>query len=399
MLAATLILELSNAGLSGVEFRPDTMHKMQSVPVAAMVSSSLSLALGWAFLLTGATDCGRRVFLPVAAVFFLQWVLFVGRGGAVAAFLGFGGLLVLGVVTVARLFSRRSLRWRQYPLVEFSAWLALMLLVVAEVLWAKSPRIAALDLETALSFPQILSMPFWVLLGVEAVDAAATLARVLATRLQGWLREGWYKLLVFLVLLARPAVSFALVLNDGGWWGIDLLVSLLLVLWALGLLLAGRLTARAASLFLAISLILPVLTLGWSQPFRQTDLTTVALSAAGVAANVLPAAFIFVGLAAYDVLNFGVRYANVDGRVMPRGGRVLMYFGVVLLVTAFTMFYLNARVVSTRQPAGSLNLLIDMPFTVGILFLGVPYLAWIVWRRREKLIGSETRSVRSGDVA
>ena len=177
------------------------------------------------------------------------------------------------------------------------------------------------------------------------------------------------------------------------------MVSLLLVLWALGLLLAGRLTARAASLFLAISLILPVLTLGWSQPFRQTDLTTVALSAAGVAANVLPAAFIFVGLAAYDVLNFGVRYANVDGRVMPRGGRVLMYFGVVLLVTAFTMFYLNARVVSTRQPAGSLNLLIDMPFTVGILFLGVPYLAWIVWRRREKLIGSETRSVRSGDVA
>ena len=78
-------------------------------------------------------------------------------------------------MTVAHLFSRRSRRWRQYPLVEFSAWLALMLFVVAEVFWAKSPRIAVLDLETALSVPQILSMPFWVLLGVEAVDGAVPL--------------------------------------------------------------------------------------------------------------------------------------------------------------------------------------------------------------------------------
>jgi len=217
MLAATLILELSNAGSSGVEFKPDVIDKVLSVPVAAIVSSSLSLALGWAFLLTGATDCGRRVFLPVAAVFFLQWIFFVGRGGAVTAFLGFGGLLVLGVVTVVHLFSRRSRRWRQYPLAEFSAWLALMLFVVAEVFWAKSPRIAALDLETTLSVPQILSMPFWVLLGVEAVDGAATLARVLTTRIRGWLREGWDKLLVLLFLLVRPAVSIALIENDGVW--------------------------------------------------------------------------------------------------------------------------------------------------------------------------------------
>lgn len=165
MLAATLILELSSAGSSGVEFKPDVIDKVLSVPVAAMISSSLSLALGWAFLLTGATDCGRRVFLPVASVFFLRWIFFVGPGGALAGFLGFGDLLVLSVVTVGHLFFRRSRRWRQYPLVEFSAWLVLMLLVVAEVFWAKSPRIAALDLETALSVPQLLSMPFWVLLG------------------------------------------------------------------------------------------------------------------------------------------------------------------------------------------------------------------------------------------
>ena len=70
----------------------------------------------------------------------------------------------------------------------------------------------------------------------------------------------------------------------------------------------------------------------------------------GIPTNILPAALLFVGLAAYDVLNFGVRYANTDGRIMPRSGRVFLYFGAVLLVTSFALFYLNARVVRTGQP-------------------------------------------------
>ena len=71
------------------------------------------------------------------------------------------------------------------------------------------------------------------------------------------------------------------------------------------------------------------------------------------------------------------------------GGRVLMYFGAVLLVTAFVLF-LNARVVSSGQPDESLELFIDMPFMTGFLILGLPYLAWMAWRRREKLIGGDS---------
>jgi hypothetical protein len=152
------------------------------------------------------------------------------------------------------------------------------------------------------------------------------------------LAERQFGTMVVAILLVHPVLSFVLILNDGEWLAIDLLVSLLLVLWALGLRLSGRLSIPAASLLLAINLVLPLLTLGWSQPFRETDMTAAMVSVAGVAANVVPAALLFVGLAAYDVLNFGVRYANVDGRVMPRGGRVLKYFGAVLLVTAFVLF-------------------------------------------------------------
>jgi hypothetical protein len=150
---------------------------------------------------------------------------------------------------------------------------------------------------------------------------------------------------------------------------------------------SGRLTVRTASMLLAISIVLPVLTLGWSQPFRKADLTTVVLTLAGMSINVLPAALLFVGLATYDLLNFGVEFANTDGRIMPRGGRVLMYFGTVLLATSFTQFFFYARVVATGQPEGTLDLFIDIPFVVGILILGLPYLAWIVLRRRGRLTG------------
>ena len=140
-------------------------------------------------------------------------------------------------------------------------------------------------------------------------------------------------------------------------------------------------------MLLALSAVLPILTLAWSQPFHQADLTTGEFQAAGIATNILPAALLFVGLAAYDVLNFGVEFANTDGRTMSRGGRVLMYFGTVLLVTGFTQFLFYARVVATGQPERTLNLLIDMPFVFGTLFLGLPYLAWMVWKRRERLTG------------
>jgi threonine/homoserine/homoserine lactone efflux protein len=51
------------------------------------------------------------------------------------------------------------------------------------------------------------------------------------------------------------------------------------------------------------------------------------------------------------------------------------------------------------KPTISLNLLIDMPFFAGILILGLPYLAWMAWRRTDKLIGDETPSTRNGKAA
>ena len=131
MLAATLFLDLSGNRLQGVEFQSEALSATMRVPVLALVFSSLSLALGWTFVLTGASDCRRRVFLPVAALFLVQWVLFAPAEGALAPLIGLGGMLLIGAVAWAHSFSRRSVLWSNLPLIEFAAWLALMLVAVA----------------------------------------------------------------------------------------------------------------------------------------------------------------------------------------------------------------------------------------------------------------------------
>jgi hypothetical protein len=112
MLGATALLELSNAGLPGVEFRSESLDKVLRVPVPAMFFAGLSLVLGWAFLLTGASDCRRRMFLPVAFLFLNQWILFAPAEGALAPLIGLGGILLIGAVTWLHFFNRRWTYWR-----------------------------------------------------------------------------------------------------------------------------------------------------------------------------------------------------------------------------------------------------------------------------------------------
>jgi hypothetical protein len=252
MLGGTLFLELFGTRLPSVEVKPEVLDAVIRVPVLAMLLASLAFALGWAFVLTGATDCRLLVFLPIVGLFGFQWVLYVGRGGGATAFLGLGGLLILAAVTVMYFFSARLGLWRERSLVEFAAWSLLMLLVVAELFLSNTREQAALDLNDALSFPQYLSIPFWILLGVEAVDGAVNLVRYVVIRLRKWLAAGKFKVLVILVLLVRPIISFAMILNDGGWWGVDLLLSLVLLLVALWLAVSGRLTVREASILLVL---------------------------------------------------------------------------------------------------------------------------------------------------
>ena len=397
-LGAVLYMELFARSSGGIEY-PYLEGGLVRTPVEVMVVSSIALSLGWAFLLAGASDCRRRIFTPVALFFVIQWILFTPIENEWSFLLGFGGLIIVLGAVGAHFASACSAYWRELPIFEFAAWLTLMLISVAWLFFLQSREETAIGLDLALSFPQILSIPFWFVLGLEAIDVGITLARYITVRLQRVLSGSRKAILWLLVWLSvRAFAFFALVGTSGdgdtfiGFWGVtELLVSLALLSATLILtipILLGRLGRRTLVTLFTLSLSTPIATLGIpSALLPDLDPIGGALTIIGIGVGVLPAALLFVGLATYDVMNFGIRFANVDGRVAPRTGRVLMYFGVVLLVTAYVMFYLNTEVVQTGETNESLNLFMDVPFMAGVIFLGIPYLIWVLIKRPNRFVG------------
>lgn len=75
LLGITLGVEHFGERLPTVEFDPDTTGLgLLQIPVLVLVVSSIALALGWAFVLTGTSDSRRRLFLPGVGLFLIHGV-------------------------------------------------------------------------------------------------------------------------------------------------------------------------------------------------------------------------------------------------------------------------------------------------------------------------------------
>ena len=115
------------------------------------------------------------------------------------------------------------------------------------------------------------------------------------------------------------------------------------------------------------------------------DFTELLLKFTGI----FPPTLLFVGLTTYNLLGMGVTFTAVDGRILPKRSRVLLYFGTLLLVVACMLFFSNERIVATNQLSMDLQNWVNTPFYISALFLGIPYVIWLIWKRREVLTGAE----------
>jgi hypothetical protein len=68
----------------------------------------------------------------------------------------------------------------------------------------------------------------------------------------------------------------------------------------------------------------------------------------------------------------------------------LIYFGALILVLTFMLFILNERSALTKEPILDIQALLNNLLALGALGLGLLYLIWLVWKKRENLIGAET---------
>jgi hypothetical protein len=233
----------------------------------------------------------------------------------------------------------------------------------------------------------LLSLAFWAILGLDIVNLGIGIGKGLTKLARRLLPSPVLTAATAFILLIHPAViAIIFWLTRDGFWLLDYLLSLPLLGLAIALGLTRRWSVQASATLMALSLASPAIIFGLSLAFAGYDFTEWILELTGI----FPPLLLFVSLTVYNLMSIGVRFTSVDGRILPRTARVLLYFGMLILVLTFMLFMLDERDALTKEPIQDIQSLLNNLLALGALGLGLPYLIWLVWKRRENLIGAET---------
>jgi len=385
LLAGVLFGELFGRGHAGVTFHDGI--RLVRVPVGVLVLAGAGFAAGWAALLAGASRCPRGIFWPLFLLFLLEAFALTGPVAG-----GWGRALLLLVPAVALAFrGRQRADWAERPALEVACWFGTALLCVILLgLLAPHASVAAEALFGSLLIPFLALLPWFALLGMEVVEAALKLGRWLVRPLRKRLSDrALSRAAVPLLTLLWLAGLAALSGTSGGMLeeviGLTLLAALPVLLAALLLALARRLTGRAAAILITLHLAFFPLGFGFALSLRGQGFAEWVLATTGL----FPPVFLFAALIVYDAFNAGPRFAEGDSRLLPRPARVLLYFGMLLLLLSFALLRLNARVPATGRLDQEVQEILNGWFGAGLVVCGLPYLGWILWKRRGWLAGEE----------
>jgi hypothetical protein len=415
---------------SSVPFMANLTGLPLSLPWLALAGVLLAFVLGWTYLLSGATECRRRIFFPILVLFILQLFytmpLNMGELSDARKALMIGPCLCLPalvmVLSLAFGFTYRSPRWQRLTWLKWAVSLAIMLsLLLPLMIFNPQPASIILNLAAILGVPLLLAMPWWFVSGLAGVDLVMRISRFVLTGLRRMFPVSFLKKGSIAVTLAHPlavGIFFALyvlgkiishpemtadnyaagVVDLSILFEIVLIVPLVLILgW---LLVSKRWTERNALTMLALNLALPFFSLTVSLALYQgSSLFDIVELATNPLYDLAPM-LTFVMLMAYSALFLGAEFANSDGQLVPRRARVQLGLGAILLIIAFTLFFANLHVPTEGRVdvIGDASLFIDSDnawtasTALSLVFLGFPYLLWTIWKDPERMLGDEPTS-------
>jgi hypothetical protein len=397
-----------------------------SLPWLALAGVLLAFVLGWAYLLSGATECRRRIFFPILVLFILQLGLISMPINAaelsdeqlvpmivpclcmpvLVLFLGIG----FG-------FTAHSPRWQKLTWLKWIGSLALTLVLLLPLM-ILNPQPASMLFNTAgvLSVPLLVAMLWWFVSGLTGVDLVMRISRFALTGLRRLFPAPWLKSGSIWVTLGHPLASGMLIAlyaavqvslhpeitGDNLTVGaleismlLEILLTVPLVLILGGLLVSKHWTERNALALLALNLALPFFSLTVSLALMQGSSLFDIVELATNPLYELAPMLTFVLLMAYSALFLIAEFANNDGQLIPRRARVQLGLGMALLIIAFTLFFSNLRVPAQLDAPGDPTLLFDADnvstalTAFSLIFLGFPYLLWTLWKDPERMLGDE----------
>jgi len=403
VMAAALVFEFFGDWLPSVTYAYGKFRLLAPGPTVQVAVASFVLA--WSLLLTGATDFGWRLFVPILVLFAFDLVFLASAGGPgplTSLLVGVGVLLLLTAVTV-RIGQAKVPRWRDRPLVEFVGWAVALSLFVGLVLTLAPAERSRDVLLARLPIFGVIIMPLWLLFGIEparlGVEIAARSVRALRTRLGNTRFRRLAAASAILPVLFLAGIWAAIPASRPGWApGYEIAAVLYAPGWTWPFFLMGwtafrLLRRRWSDETAAVGLGLTVATLVLLAAFLVAgtsgqDFVGFALLASGLFNPLV----LYVVLMTYNILTVGRSFASAEGRATPRSGRVLVYFGAVILILCSALLPATQRPAAARQSGDNLQVFIDAMFAYGVVTLGPGYLVWIAWRRRARLLGEAEKA-------
>lgn len=357
----------------------------REISLSALAFSGFGFILGWAYLITGAAAARGRLFLPALALLALQMFL-LSTGGLytlVSQFCFFAGILAIYALTSQKRF------WRDWPLLHFLIWLpsTFILFFLSAGMAESDSRIAeAMSANFAMLF--LAAMGFWAFLGLGIVDLGVGFGKAFTVLAHKLLPSPALTALTIFTLLVHPAavaILFGITLD--GFWLFDYLFSIPLILAAIFAALTKRWTPKLRAILMALNLASPAIIFGLSLAFAGYDLTEWLLNLTGI----FPPLLLFIGLTIYNLMSLGVKFTSIEGQTLNRVARILIYFGLLILAITFMLFQMNEKDAITHQTALDVQTTLNNALALGALALGIPYLGWLIWKKREDLIGAEAQ--------
>ncbi len=262
--SARYIFPRPNFGAANLPFVADLIGQPLSVPWLALAGALLAFILGWAYLLSGATECRRRIFFPILVSFLFQLLFFavsdVSEFSDAQMTQMIVSCLCLPVLVVVLAvwfgFTYRSPFWQKLTWLKWAGSLAIMLVFLfARMILDPQLDSIIFNLAGILTLPLLLAMPWWFFSGLTGVDMVMRISRFALTGLRRVFPPAFLQSGSVLVTLAHPLAS-------GLFFGLDLLAQTRLHPQMAGDNFTGG--ALDVSVLLEILLTVPlVLILGW----------------------------------------------------------------------------------------------------------------------------------------
>ncbi len=265
----TLVVELAGEHLGTVTYT--LAGENHIIPLLVLVITGLAFILGWAYLLTGAAAGAARIFLPVLALFAVQ--LFLVTSGNLL--LVFFELIFFVAVLVIYGLTFRTRFWLDLPGLHFFGWLgAVSIFMILSVGISATFSDMAVALSANFSMLQLLTFLFWVILGLSVIDLGITIGRWFSRIFWKHLPISAFNSLILFFLLAHPAVaSLIFWLTQDGFLLLDIVFSVLIIIYALVVWLSHRWSAPNRAVIVTLSFATPVVSLGVSMAFGGQDFT------------------------------------------------------------------------------------------------------------------------------